>query len=366
MLGKTISLKSLIVSTLLVSLVALASNVWAQTTEDIPPPLVCGEPTEVILYAGQTIESGTVTVWNDDTNLYVRFQTIDGWMMKETHLAVANSLEEIPMNGAGNPQIGLFPYQTAHEPYVDDFTYTIFLADAGFEVGDELFVAAHAAVILFDEEGNPIQEETGWGDGPGFPGHSWAMYFNFEVQPCEPPPPPPDIEVGDFRTQTQGGWGTVANGNNPGTYRDANFAYAFPEGLVVGGYYNILFKSSLAVQNFLPQGGTANVLSNSYINPWETEAGVLAGQMTALALNVGFDYYDPDFGASAFNLADLVVVDEHSVCYGMTVQEVLNAGNMVIGGDTTTFMPSEMNDCAAGINENFVDGAMVGTFLGLP
>src|SRR3989344_5045106 len=31
-------------------------------------------------------------------------------------------------------------------------------------------------------------------------------------------------------TYTQGGWGTKASGNNPGTYRDENFSAAFPSG----------------------------------------------------------------------------------------------------------------------------------------
>jgi FkbM family methyltransferase len=39
---------------------------------------------------------------------------------------------------------------------------------------------------------------------------------------------------GQFTTFTQGGYGTSCNGNNPGCYRDANFAGAFPNGLVIG------------------------------------------------------------------------------------------------------------------------------------
>jgi hypothetical protein len=40
--------------------------------------------------------------------------------------------------------------------------------------------------------------------------------------------------AGAFRTQTQGGWGSDAAGDNPGAYCDAYFGEAFPEGLVIG------------------------------------------------------------------------------------------------------------------------------------
>jgi hypothetical protein len=42
------------------------------------------------------------------------------------------------------------------------------------------------------------------------------------------------LSCGDFTTVTQGGWGADANGNNPGTYRDANFSAAFPNGVQIG------------------------------------------------------------------------------------------------------------------------------------
>ena len=40
------------------------------------------------------------------------------------------------------------------------------------------------------------------------------------------------IEVGDFRTQTQGGWGIDdCSGDNPACYRNAHFMDAFPDGV---------------------------------------------------------------------------------------------------------------------------------------
>lgn len=144
---------------------------------------VCGESTTTTLLAGQHIEAGTVEVSNDEEALYVTFSTVDGWLLTETHVAVGASLSDLPQNKAGNPIPGHFEYKEDHDPAVRSFTYTISLD--GLEVGEELYIAAHAAMVLVDEEGNVVQGETGWGEGPGFSGRNWAMYFHHTVQECE-------------------------------------------------------------------------------------------------------------------------------------------------------------------------------------
>ena len=90
----------------------------------------------------------------------------------------------------------------------------------------------------------------------------------------------------------------------------------------------------------------------------------------ASVLNVGFDACDPDFGASSEALADLVVDDPgaYTVCKGMTVQDVLDAANRVLGGTELGSDPSpaEVNECVDKINNDFVDGTVVGGYLKLP
>jgi len=141
----------------------------------------------VDLLADQTIEAGTVTVSNDDVNLYVTYETIDGWELVETHLAIATSLEDIPQTKKGNPIPGKFTYSMEHDPAVTVYTYTLPLQDDG-----TLYIAAQAEVqkaVLdelgeptYDDEGNQIfQTETGWGEGSDFAGNNWAMYFTFVV-----------------------------------------------------------------------------------------------------------------------------------------------------------------------------------------
>ena len=166
-----------------------------------------------------------------------------------------------------------------------------------------------------------------------------------------------------FQTHTQGGWGDPAHGHNPGAYRDAKFALAFPHGAMIGivgieggDEHSALFTSAGAVENFLPAGGTPKSLDFDYTDPVVTEAGVLAGQVLALTLNVGFDIYDPNFAPSENNLKDYVVNDPSLICNGMTAQGVLDEANNVLGGLSSSFSPSEISDCANWINNKFENG----------
>lgn len=172
--------------------------------------------------------------------------------------------------------------------------------------------------------------------------------------------------TGDFRTQTPGGWGAPASGNNPGTYRDANFAAAFPNGLTIGcsGGHTALFTSAKAIESFMPAGSTPGVLDKDTVDPLSTSAGVLAGQVVALSLSVGFDAYDPNFGASDLSIVNLVATS--GACKGMTAGQILRVANAVLGGCSSQMAPSEINSCVDAINNNFVDGERSGGYLAFP
>jgi hypothetical protein len=171
---------------------------------------------------------------------------------------------------------------------------------------------------------------------------------------------------GEFRSQTPGGWGAPAAGNNAGAYRDANFAGAFPNGLTIGcsGGKTALFTDAKAIENFLPAGGTPGVLVQNYVNPFATSAGVLAGHTVAMTLAVGFDGYDPNFGSSTMNVKNLVA--QSGACMGMTVQQILGLANAVVGGCSTQLSPSAITSCVDAFNNNFVDGVKANGYLGYP
>jgi hypothetical protein len=172
-----------------------------------------------------------------------------------------------------------------------------------------------------------------------------------------------DTDCDGFRTQTQGGWGTSASGHNPGAYRDTHFDVAFPDGITLGCDYTLTFESSAAVEDFLPSGGTARALTEDYVNP-TNYSNVLAGQLLALTLSVGFDLADADFSQSSENLGDLIVND--GTFNGISLGEILEIGNQVLGGCSAEFSPSEVNAVLSAINENYVDGTNNNGFLDCP
>lgn len=325
-----------------------------------------GTPQVVTLYAGQTIPVGTVTVMNDGVELTVVYETTGDWYLSATHLHIATSVAGIPQTKTGNPKNGNFAYKHTLDPVTQQDEYSIDLAANGYAVGTELYIAAHAVVGQLNQDGWFTRTETGWGAGTRFSSGNWATYFTYVIQAPPPPRGPETAEIlpGDFRTQTQGGWGSEARGGNPGSYRDAHFAAAFPAGLVVGGPNTVTFTTSAAVEAALPTGGTAAPLAGSYINPIATEAGVLLGQVTALTLSVNFDLADPNFGASNVNLKDLVVVSGPFA--GKTVAFVLAEANKILGGAASAYTVSQVNEAVSAINENFVDGTINNGYLALP
>lgn len=334
---------------------------------------VCGTSTVTTLFAGQTIDAGTVTVSNDGTNLYVAYSTKNGWLLTETHLAIATSLAGIPQTKNGNPKVGNFAYQRSYHPAVGSDVYVLPLDQLAVSLhldrftcgSSQLYIAAHAVVVQLGSGGDVSSRETGWGYGAGFPGANWSTYFTHTIQCC---PPPACLQPGSFRTQTQGGWGATCQGNNPGCYRDAHFASCFSSGLVVGDSagFTATFNSSGAIEAFLPQGGTPDAFMQDHVDPSSTEAGVLAGQVVALTLNVGFDLCDASFGASPVNLRDLVVHDATSPCNTLTVTRILREANNALAGLPSLFTPAQANDCVTRINENFVDGTQAGSYLCQP
>ena len=171
------------------------------------------------------------------------------------------------------------------------------------------------------------------------------------------------LPCGGFRTQTQGGWGAPARGNNPGTYLKNNFAGAFPNGLIVGRYNRITLTSAQAITNYLPAGGQPGVLTDSYTDPVNLKNN-LAAQLVTLTLSVQFDLYDPNFSSSSVALRDLVIASGPFA--GKTVTALLVEANNLLGGRTSTYTPAEISDALTSINENFDDGTKNGGFLSCP
>ncbi len=168
----------------------------------------------VPLYAGQTIDVGTVCVAIDndvDTSaqcgagatgaMTVSYALTGDWELTETHLAVGDALSDIPANKKGNPKIGNFPHASGDITGATTHEVTVPLCDFGLDGAQDscdpvqAYLAAHAAVRRSNGDGT-YQGETAWGDGQRMVQKgSWAEYFNLALT-CTTPeqqPPPPSV-----------------------------------------------------------------------------------------------------------------------------------------------------------------------------
>jgi len=125
------------------------------------------------LFAGKDLRVGDVLVWNDENEVCVKYQLSDtaleeGWLLYETHLAVATDLDKIPHTKKGNPIPGQFPYGNDELGGVEeDGLYCIpFGKEEGeLDVGcdDDIVIAAHAVVrkpIYNEYERDPYADEV--------------------------------------------------------------------------------------------------------------------------------------------------------------------------------------------------------------
>jgi hypothetical protein len=170
------------------------------------------------------------------------------------------------------------------------------------------------------------------------------------------------IHMGDFKTYNQGQWGTPPMGNNAGMYlkNHWNLLDTVKIGCDSTGGHTITFTEWQAVSAFLPQGMIPAVLDTSYVNP-HMQLSMLAGQQLALALNIKFDLADSSFGHSNMHLKDLCLA--YGPFEGLTVQQVYNEANRVLGGCNSNYNIYVLTYIIGRINTNFENGTQVGNFL---
>lgn len=304
-----------------------------------------------------------VTVANDSDFLYVTLTALNGWGLEDVWVHASTDLQ----NGAtriasGFPPVSSFLHQNNRPDgtVVPEEIVAIPLADLGVQVGSDcgttinVWAASRSRLL---SQNQIIATAVSWGGVTDDPFSTpFANYIPYVLQCCTGDP-----DGGEFRTQSQGGWGTYCHGDNPGCYRDDWFDVNFPNGVTVGctNGFTVHFTSSAAVRDFIPHGGKPAVLTQNHVDPTEKiDSGVLASQVLALALSLGFDAGDPDFGGGPDMLADQVICNTGTACDGMTVQQLFDEANIVLGGCTGTagISPGELNTCLTMVNENFTDG----------
>jgi len=146
------------------------------------------------LVAGQHIDAGTLDFsYDNEGNIYITYNTKDGWYLTEIHLDLVHELADIPTNKNDHPKIGQFPYQVIFDAADMTSSHTVMIENP--HIGTEyqygcfpVVLAAHAVVVK-DSEG----EETAWAtfcdeSSQRFVNQgTWATYVSGDIciQPCE-------------------------------------------------------------------------------------------------------------------------------------------------------------------------------------
>ena len=109
------------------------------------------------IYAGRDKQTvGYLGVWTEGETLVVDYVLYFGWLLEETHLAVADDLSGIPLTRSGNPKIGQFAIfgdnsGMTFDPPVSRYTYRHHI-DGTLPI----YLSAHAVVYNPDT----CQQET--------------------------------------------------------------------------------------------------------------------------------------------------------------------------------------------------------------
>jgi hypothetical protein len=166
---------------------------------------VSGLPARSVTYDvnyGQNNLAGTLTVSNDDTNIYATWTiTAEGVTLNEVHFWAGTDLNLVPVTKDGTPIPGQFPYK-AENLNAKSYTLTIPISALGiFNVenvcGVEVFALAHAALSNGETAwslGTPFAEWTGTS--------RWGWYSSYVIE-CE------DSEDPEMTAETafaKGGW----------------------------------------------------------------------------------------------------------------------------------------------------------------
>lgn len=133
----------------------------------------------------EMLQVGHVMLWNDQTDLHVKYEILAPWSLLETHLDVETSVESIPQKN-GNPVSGRFLYRSSGDARIVQYVIPLSVENQYEWVSEtELFLAAHATIKNTE---NDLITKSAWGidlalDPPccTFSGKNWASYFTYTI-----------------------------------------------------------------------------------------------------------------------------------------------------------------------------------------
>jgi Secretion system C-terminal sorting domain/SprB repeat len=158
-----------------------------------------------------------------------------------------------------------------------------------------------------------------------------------------------------YVTVPRGSYGQECTDGGWSCYLTDNFATSFPGGLQVGSNSNLLnFTDANSISGFLPSGNFFGPLgSGTMLNPTSSYNNGLAAQAITLTLTLAFNN-NSDFSSPTSSFGDLFV--NSGIFAGMTVNQVLDLANRILGGESTNYSASDVYDALNSINNNYENG----------
>ena len=138
----------------------------------------------------------------------------------------------------------------------------------------------------------------------------------------------------------------------------------FHIGIASPGFF-LEFTSAFHLDEFLPANGAPGPLNTDLANPTTTSAGIFAGQVAGLKLNIDFSAAGLLPGTSGLHFGDLILTGmtgADSGLNGLTVSQFLGLTNTALGGGDTGFTFTDLNFELAQLNNAFDDGTVASTF----
>ena len=169
--------------------------------------------------------------------------------------------------------------------------------------------------------------------------------------------------TGAFTTYDQAEWGdpTLAAGallaDGYGTVY-ASTGDLFVIGNASTGFF-AEFTSGLDLGDFLPASGAVGALNTDLENPTTTSAGIFAGEVAGLGLNIDFSTAGLLPSTSGLHFGDLVLTGMTGAdagLNGLAVSQFLSLTDQALGGANTGFTITDLDIELAGLNNTFDDG----------
>jgi hypothetical protein len=173
-----------------------------------------------------------------------------------------------------------------------------------------------------------------------------------------------DWQSGDLVSYNQAAWVILPQASATLTN---NFSAVYPPfgvveiGVPGSGGYSIVFSSPDTILHFLPTTGAPAALTTDLNNPVTTGAGIFAGDVLALQLDIDFADHGVLAGSSGFVFGDLVVHDltgSAAGLNGLTVRDVDVILNSALGGEATAYQISDLSPIADELAASFNDGTV--------